>query len=231
MPGNLDFDVAIIGGGPAGSTAGGFLKKYAPDLRVAIFEREVFPRDHIGESQLPGINWILHEMGCWDKVEAAGFPIKIGATFRWGKNPELWDFEFVPSEQFVEEYRDARRPGRFEGLRQRTAFQVDRSIYDKILLDHAADLGVEVHQGAKVVSTNTNGDSVESLVLASGENVTARYYVDASGNSGLIRRALKVPVDYPSNLMNVAFWDYWQNAEWAVEIGSGGTKIQVMSLG
>src|SRR5277367_4166086 len=96
------FDVAIIGGGPAGSTVGCLLKKYDPKLRVVIFEREVFPRDHIGESLLPPISAILSEMGCWDAIEAANFPIKIGATYRWGKQPELWDFDFIPREQFVE---------------------------------------------------------------------------------------------------------------------------------
>ena len=55
--------------------------------------------------------------------------------------------------------------------------------------------------------------------------------MDASGNAGLLRRALDVPTDSPSSLRNIAIWDYWQNAEWAVEIGVGGTRIQVMSLG
>ena len=136
------FDVAIVGGGPSGSTTGALLKKYAPNLSVLILERETFPRDHIGESLLPPIGPILDEMGVWDKVEAADFPIKVGATYRWGKNPELWDFDFLASETFVEQ----ERPGKFEGQRRRTSFQVDRSIYDKILLDRAAELGCEVRE-------------------------------------------------------------------------------------
>src|ERR1700722_8538532 len=104
-------DVAIIGGGPAGSTTATILKKYRPDLGVAVFEREHFPREHVGESLLPSVCKVLDEMGCWDAVEQAGFPIKIGATYRWGSSPDLWDFEFLP----VSEYRDEPRPGRFEG--------------------------------------------------------------------------------------------------------------------
>jgi len=223
----MDYDVAIIGGGPAGATAGTLLKKYSPDLKVVIFEREKFPRDHIGESQLPGISKVLHEMGAWDKIEAANFPIKIGSTNRWGKNPELWDFEFFPSEQFVDQVR----PAKYEGQRCMTAFQVDRSIYDKILLDHAEEMGVEVHEETNVRKVHRTGDRVDALELGSGERVTAKHYVDASGTVGILRRAMGVDCDYPSSLQNIALWDYWQNAEWAVHIGVGATKIQVMSLG
>lgn len=60
------YDVAIISGGPGGSAIGALLKKYNPRLRVAIFERERFPRDQVGESQLPGISSVLDEMGVWD---------------------------------------------------------------------------------------------------------------------------------------------------------------------
>jgi flavin-dependent dehydrogenase len=221
------YDVAIIGGGPAGSTAGTLLKKYNPGLEVAIFEREIFPRDHIGESLLPPISPILEEMGCWDAIEAANFPIKIGASYRWGRSPERWDFEFIPAEEFKNESR----PAKFEGQRRWTAFQVDRSIYDQILIDNAAQKGCEVRQGTKVAKVNCKGDTVTSLELGDGEVVTARYYIDASGNSGILRRALGVPCSYPTTLKNIAIYDYWQNAEWAVEIGVGGTRIQVLSLG
>jgi len=223
----MAYDIAIIGGGPAGATAGTLLKKYNADLKVAIFERERFPRDHIGESQLPAISAILDEMGAWDKVEAANFPIKIGSTNRWGKNPELWDLEFIPAEKFV----DQPRPGKFEGQRRFTAFQVDRSIYDQILLDHAAEMGVEVHQESGIKRVHRTNGRVDGLELDSGSHVEAKYYVDASGHLGVLRRAMDVGCDTPSTLQNVAFWDYWQNAEWAVKIGVGGTKIQVMSLG
>jgi flavin-dependent dehydrogenase len=220
------YDVAVIGGGPGGSTIGTFLKKYAPDLTVGIFEREQFPRDHIGESQLPAISHVLDEMGCWDHVERAGFPIKIGATFKWGNTDDLWDFEFLPAAQ----YKDEPRPGRFRGQRTFTAFQVDRSIYDEILLDYAAEMGCEVFEKTPVRRVFHEGDKVTGLELEGGQNVEARYYIDASGGAALLRRTLGVQVEQPGHLMNVAFWDYWQNADWAVRIGVGATRIQVMSL-
>jgi hypothetical protein len=76
-----------------------------------------------------------------------------------------------------------------------------------------------------------DGDRVDGLVVSSGQAVAARHYVDASGHCGLLRRAMNVPVDCPTRLKNIAFWDYWENAEWAVSIGTGGTLVQVLSLG
>ncbi|RYG24911.1 hypothetical protein EON82_09050 [bacterium] len=221
------YDVAIVGGGPSGSTVGALLKKYAPNLSVAILERETFPRDHIGESLLPPVGPILEEMDVWDAVEAADFPIKVGATYRWGKNPELWDFNFLPQEEF----RDEPRPAKFVGQRRKTSFQVDRAQYDKILLDRAAELGCIVREDTRVSKVENDGTRVTGLQIEGGGTVTATHYVDASGNVGLLRRALNVPTDAPTTLRNIAIWDYWQNADWAVEIGVGGTRIQIMSLG
>lgn len=220
------YDIAIVGGGPAGSTLATLVRKYHPELSVVILEKERFPREHVGESHLPAISGILHEMGAWDKVEEANFPIKIGASLTWGRDNESWDFDFFP----VEEFKDEPRPAKFEGQRTYTAFQVDRAQYDDILLRHAASMGVEVREETRVAAVRTDGDRVAGFELESGEVVTARYYVDASGASGFVRRALGIESDAPEELRNVAFWDYWENAEWAVKIGVGGTRIQIRSL-
>jgi flavin-dependent dehydrogenase len=230
-------DVAIIGGGPAGSTIGVFLKKYNPALDVTIVERESFPRDHVGESHLPAISAILNEMGVWDKIEAANFPIKIGATFKWGATQEFWDTDFLRSEKF----RDEVRPAKFVDQRQKTAFQVDRSIYDKILLDEARGLGCRVFERVKVTTVEREGDKVlglkvtadrggETIELDGDGRIEARYYVDCSGDSGILRRALEIDTEAPTALRNIAIYRYWQNADWAVSIGNGGTRIQIMSL-
>jgi len=230
----LEYDVAIVGGGPAGSTAGTLIKKHNPDLSVLICEKEKFPREHIGESQLPYISRILQEMGCWDKVEAANFPIKVGGTYRWGQSDELWDFDFVPHGEF----EPIPRPNKYEGQRIWTAWHVDRSIYDKILLDHASELGCDVREECAVTKTvidPDNPDRIDHIEIRSAdgatEQVRAKHYLDASGRPGVLRRALPVKVEYPSSLMNVAFWNYWDNAEWAVELGIGGTRVQVLSIG
>lgn len=223
-------DVAIIGAGPAGTTVGSLLKKYNPALKVVIVERETFPRDHVGESHLPAISRILAEMGVWDKVEAAEFPIKIGATFRWGSRNDLWDTDFLQGKDF----KDEPRPAQYTGQRLRTAFQVDRSKYDKILLDHAAAMGCEVISPAKVTEVGRDGDRVTGLTIETpvgSDRIEARYYVDGSGETGVLRRALEVPTESPTALRNIAIWRYWNNAEWAVTLGNGGTRVQILSLG
>lgn len=231
---DISCDVAIIGGGPAGSTCATLLKKYNPKLSVVLVEKERFPREHIGESHLPLISAILAEMGVWDKVEAAEFPIKLGATYRWGQSDKLWDFDLLP----YGEYRDEPRPARYTGQRVWTAFQVERSTYDRILLEHAAGMGADVRQETMVRRVRRGDGEEKDRVtglevegLTGPYTITAKHYVDASGNAAVLRRALEVPVTIPTKLMNVAMWDYWENAEWAVKIGSGGTRIFVLSIG
>ncbi len=223
---SIDVDVAIIGGGPTGSTVSTLLRKYNPALSVMILEKTKFPREHVGESQLPGISAILDEMGVWDKVEAANFPVKLGGSYTWGKDAEAWDFDFYPAEEFIDE----ERPAQYKGQRRHTAFQVERDRYDEILLRHAQSVGVDVREETLVREVLKEGDRIIGLVLDSGKIVRARHYVDGSGDAAILRKAMGVETQAPTNLRNVAFWDYYDNAQWAIEIGIGGTRVQVRSL-
>ncbi len=220
-------DVAIIGAGPGGTTLGSFLRLYDKELTVKLFERETFPRDHVGESQLPLVSKVLSEMGVWDRIEACGFPIKVGATYRWGNSDDLWDFDFLAGGEFD----DKPRPSPYSGQRTFTAFQVDRAVYDEVLSDYATELGCEIEFGNGVRKVYRTGDRVDFLEMRDGSQVVADMYVDASGHTGVLRRAMDVEIEEPSALKNIAVWDYWQNAEWAETIGIGGTRIQIMSLG
>jgi len=223
------YDVAIIGGGPAGSTCATFLRKYNPELRVVVIERDEFPRDHVGESQLPTISKVLHEMGVWDKIEAAEFPVKLGATYRWGASDKLWDFNFIDPARVT----DLPRPGTFEGVRTLTAFHVDRARYDKILLDHAVELGAELRQPARVSAVNTDPQSpdvITGLQLDDGSTIQAQWYVDATGHVGVLRRALDIGVTYPQKLKNIAMWNYFKDAKWPVRVGKNTTRVMILSI-
>src|SRR5690606_20772279 len=71
-------DVLIIGGGPAGSTAGTYLARQGH--RVTILEKEKFPRDHVGESLLPFCYKLLEDLGVLEQMKAM-FVRKPGVRF------------------------------------------------------------------------------------------------------------------------------------------------------
>src|SRR2546421_10738799 len=80
------YDIAIIGGGPAGSTAAALLARAG--RRVIVFEREKFPRFHIGESLLPFSMKAFTRLGLHEKFLRAGFIKKYGGQIigAWSQN-------------------------------------------------------------------------------------------------------------------------------------------------
>ena len=187
------FDVIVIGGGPAGSTAAGFLDQMGHD--VLLLERETFPRHHIGESMIAATIDILAEIGLEEKLATAGFPVKSGGCFMWGQSPDPWciRFEEIPG-----------RP---------TSYQVKRSVFDKVLLDHVAERGVDVRQGHRVTDMLTDDTGrVTGVRFTDAQGAVgtaaARYTIDASGLSAVIANRLsrRVPVE---ELKNMCLYGYW----------------------
>src|SRR5215467_5459478 len=113
------YDVAIIGGGPAGSTAAALLSRAG--RRVVLFEREKFPRFHIGESLLPFSMKAFTRLGLHEKFLSAGFIEKFGGEFLSACSEEGTKFYF----------KDAYRS------KTDRSYQVTRAEFDKVLLDHA----------------------------------------------------------------------------------------------
>ena len=83
-------DCVVIGGGPAGSTFAAIAKKYAPEARVVLLEKERFPRWHIGESTIPAANGVFKDLGVYDALLASDFVKKMGVTFVWGQDRTPW---------------------------------------------------------------------------------------------------------------------------------------------
>ena len=192
----LSGDVIIIGGGPAGSVAAGFLAQAG--LRVVLFERERFPRYHIGESLLSATMPILDALGVMPAIEQAGFIRKPGGTFVWGSQAEPWSFFF----------RDD--PGG-----RPHAFQVVRAQFDQLLLQHAARVGAEVREAHRVESIDFDG--TRNRVTAIGEGgaaveAEAAWVIDASGQQALLGRRDQLRTFDPF-FKNLAVFGYYEAAE------------------
>ena len=192
----------VIGGGPGGSTAATMLAQQGYD--VTLLERTHFPRYHIGESLLPTILEIADLIGARDKLEAYGFQKKQGAYLEWGA--ERWPLNF----------------GELSGSRT-YAFQVIRSEFDQMMLEHAKSQGVKVYEGVEVAEIQFEGDRPVSAdwAVSEGGNGTGAaqgriafdVLIDASGRNSLMATRYLRNRRFHEVFQNVAIWAYWEDAE------------------
>lgn len=163
---NNTWDVIIIGGGPAGSTAATTLAKAG--RRVLVLEKARFPRFHVGESLLPYNRKIFDELGVWPKIESAGFMVKRGAQFLMGNDSHKVRLDF--SKGSFTEYPQS--------------VQVERSKFDHLLLTHSRECGAEVSEESLVLEHQVGPHNVTVRYRAGDgaeHEVTAGFLMDASG--------------------------------------------------
>ena len=190
---NYDFDFAVAGGGPAGSSAAISLAQRGRS--VVLFERERFPRFHIGESLLSTANDAFDALGVTERMEAACFPEKWGARLiaHDGRNGPGVDFAVV---------REVTRP---------KTYQVCREEFDRILLERARELGVDVREGHRVSACEFGPDAA-TLDFTPPEGapgrIRVRALVDATGREGLMARKLGLRTDEP-RLANIAIFSHY----------------------
>ncbi|HTJ77812.1 MAG TPA: NAD(P)/FAD-dependent oxidoreductase [Rariglobus sp.] len=204
-----DYDVLVIGGGPAGSCAA--WRTQHEGLRTLVVEKEEFPRFRIGESLLPHGNALLRETGVWPKIEKAGFIDKYGASFYLSNG--LAHKEVIFERALV------------PGLEK--TYQVERAKFDAILLDHAREAGAEVRTRATVrsVSVGHEGHRV-SLETATGiEEVSARWVIDASGRDQFFPNELKRALDPDLFPKRVAIYSHFSGVRRASGLAAGHTVI------
>jgi flavin-dependent dehydrogenase len=198
------YDVAIIGGGPAGSTAAALLARAG--RRVIVFEREKFPRFHIGESLLPFSMKAFTRLGLHEKFLRAGFIKKYGGEIMGACSDNGTKFYFK------------------DGYRSQTdyAYQVTRGDFDKMLLDHARESGAEVHEETAVDGVEFSNDSVKLAVRSNGgsHSIRARYLVDASGRTSVLGRQFKIKKTY-DHLQKLSIFAHYDGV-WRAE-GIDGT--------
>lgn len=196
-----DFDLVVVGGGPAGSTLATFVAMQGH--RVLLLEKERFPRHQIGESLLPAtVHGICPLLGISEEIKQANFMRKMGGTFRWGKNSSPWTFNFSTSSKMV-------GPTGF-------AYQVERSKFDSILLNNARKKGVEVQEQKLVTGIETQGERVRGVRFTddagNAHTVSCKYVADSSGNSSRIYEKTGERI-YSKFFENVALFGYYSNGK------------------
>ena len=166
---------------------------------VALFEKESFPRYHIGESLVPGCVPILQELGVFKELDVVGFQRKYGITFVWGEDTEPWRIRWdeTPSE-----------------ITKNYTFQVERSKFDSVLLENTKRNGVEVYESTPVVSFIKEAGSYKGVVVKhKGKEfeVFAKIIIDASGQKAIIGNIEKT-FEIDEKLKNQAVWSYFEDA-------------------
>ncbi|MBT2143791.1 MULTISPECIES: NAD(P)/FAD-dependent oxidoreductase [unclassified Rhodanobacter] len=170
-------DVAVIGGGPGGSTAAALLARRG--YKVIALEKAHHPRFHIGESLLPMNLPVFERLGVLDKVRELGV-FKPGADFEADNARGYNTYAFA----------------RAIGQSPPHAYQVWRQDFDRMLYGHARESGADAREGHEVVRVEQRGPRESWLDVRTddgrGYAIQARYVVDASGRDALLATKRKL---------------------------------------
>ena len=190
-------EVVVIGGGPAGATTATLLAQQGRSVR--LYERERFPRYHVGESLIPETFWVLNRLGILPQLRGGPFIEKH-------------------SVQFVSEHGRLSEPFYFADYKSHESsrtWQVTRQEFDQLMLDNARRHGVDAREGVRVLDVLFEGDraiGVRTLDEAGfEEEVRCSVVVDAAGQSGLILDRLGLR-QWDPVLKKAAVWSYFKGA-------------------
>jgi FADH2 O2-dependent halogenase len=193
----IEFDVGIIGGGPAGSATAAYLAKAG--LKCVVFESELFPRPHVGESLVPSSTRVFKELGLLDQMDQAGFPRKYGAGWTSSEKAPIYDMGWEGLEA------DCHADVRFEereqaGVDRNYTYHVDRGKFDLLLLQHAHQLGAKVYEGVRVKGVDFSEPSKPRINFSIGHQevgTSVRMVVDASGRRTVLGNQLGLKIKDP----------------------------------
>lgn len=238
MDSKPDFEVGIIGGGPAGAAIAGYLAKAG--ISCVVFEREIFPRHHVGESFVPSSTRVFKDLGFLEKMEANGFVHKLGAVWTtaassiWSNLGERnvkpksyihgWEEELFDVSTLDDTANVTSAPIRFDereqaGINQRYTYHVDRAKFDLLFLQHANELGATVYEGISVKDVDFS-NTFPAIKFSMGKNqkefaVKVKMVVDASGRRTVLGNKLKLKVNdtvFDQYAVHTWFEDYPREA-------------------
>ena len=203
------YDVAIIGGGPAGSTAASLLAQAG--RRVVVLEREKFPRFHIGESLLPSLVTTFDRLGVREQLDRTFMP-KYGGEVVAGCGTREVRFYFK------------------DGFRAPTdrAYQVTRAEFDELLLNNSRAKGAEVREETTVQKIEVRDDRVRLELVGADRRpgaVEARYLLDCSGRQTVVGSFFQLKRSY-ENLQKFSIFAHYENVERPE--GIDGTLIRMV---
>lgn len=207
-----DFDVGIIGGGPGGSSAASYLAKAG--VKCVLLEREVMPRQHVGESLVPATTRVLTEIGFVDEMDRSGFVRKYGAVWTAATSGiHKVDFEGsgdTPRDVKIRQFRkadgvqsDFQTPIQFAereqpGVDRDYTWHVDRGKFDQLLLQHAKKLGANVYEGCQAQEVDFSEREFPKITFKPGKrSLRVKCVIDASGRYTLLGNQLGLKVNDP----------------------------------
>lgn len=207
---NDNYDVAVIGGGPAGAALATFLARAGH--RCIVFEQAKFPRYHIGESLIPHTYGIFERLGLLPQLHASVFPVKHSVRFVEPDGKASLPFYFTET---------------IKGDGART-WQVERSKFDCMMLDHARANGVEVHEQTSIEKVLFEGGRAVGVRVATANGsqaeVQTKVVVDASGRACVIGRQLGLWSELPE-LRKASAWGYFRGGKRLPGIDAGETTM------
>ncbi|KAI5831782.1 FAD/NAD(P)-binding domain-containing protein [Schizophyllum commune Tattone D] len=202
--------ILVIGGGPSGSYAASVLAREG--MQVTLLEAAEFPRRyHIGESLIPSARHYMKFIDAEEKLVQAGFKHKPGAAIKFNQHKKEGYTDFVAL-----------------GIHN-SSWNVIRSQFDDLLLQHARTCGIEVFERTKVDSVEFSTDNTSRPVAVNwtrtsksaspspgSHRATGRtsfnYLVDASGRAGVMSTKYMKNRHFNESLKNIAIWGYWRGA-------------------
>jgi flavin-dependent dehydrogenase len=189
------FHAVVIGGAPAGATAA--LQLARSGFRVVLLEKARFPRFHIGESILPQNFPLIQQLGLESALKRLPHLDKYGAEFALGNDP---------GSSACFEFANALIPGSI-------TFNIERSLFDHMLLEEARAAGAMVRENAAVQEIVRLADD-DVAVRVGEEIVTARFLLDCSGTATVVGRHLGIRRNFDDpELQKVAYFAHFENVQ------------------